>query len=188
MKEVRGGGFDPTAGNGDDNERIRRYIAKYTINPAIAHGLDHEVGSLEPGKLADLTVWQPAFFGVKPQAVVNGGFVVAAPVGDGDGSTRLSQPQLYRPMFGGIGLAPAHLAVNFVSQHAALGIPGAPYLQRRSVPIKHVRATFKDAMHFNSASPEVRVDPATSEVRIDGALVRLEPARSLPLAQRYFLV
>src|SRR5690606_23564360 len=136
MKAVRGGGFDDETGEGDDNERILRYIAKYTLNPAIAHGLDHEVGSLEPGKLADIVLWHPAFFGVKPTAIIKGGFVAAAQVGDGDGSTRASQPLVYRPMWGGLGLAPARLSVNFVSQSAALGIPNGAHLQRRPVPIR----------------------------------------------------
>ena len=189
MKELRGGrgSYDPATGEGDDNARILQYIAKHTLNPAIAHGLDHEVGSLEPGKLADLVLWQPAFFGVKPQAIVKGGFVVAAQVGDGDGSTRASQPLVYRPMFGGLGLAPARLAVNFVSRQAASGIPGGAHLQRRSVPIHDTRATFKEHMLHNAAAPDVRVDPRTHEVYVDGARVQLPPAETLPLAQRYFL-
>jgi len=188
MKAVRGGGFDDETGEGDDNERILRYIAKYTLNPAIAHGLDHEVGSLEPGKLADIVLWHPAFFGVKPTAIIKGGFVAAAQVGDGDGSTRASQPLVYRPMWGGLGLAPARLSVNFVSQSAALGIPNGAHLQRRPVPIRDVRSTFKDALVHNTASPEVKVDPESLDVTIDGELVAYQPAEKLPLAQRYFLV
>jgi urease subunit alpha len=187
MKELRGGGFDPASGAGDDNARILRYVAKYTLNPAIAHGLDHEVGSLEPGKLADLVLWQPGFFGAKPQAIVKGGFVVAAQVGDGDGSTRYSQPLVYRPMFGGLGLAPARLAVNFLSRQAANGIPGGSHLQRRSVAIRDTRSTFKTQMLRNQASPDVRVDPRSHEVYVDGALVQLPPAEALPLTMRYFL-
>ena len=187
MKEVHGDGFDAATGVGDDNERILRYLAKYTLNPAIAHGLDHEVGSLEPGKLADLVLWNPGFFGAKPQAIVKGGFVVAAPVGDGNGSTRYSQPLVYRPMFGGLGQAPARLAVNFVSRQAADGIPGAGHLQRRSVAIRDTRATFKEQMLRNQLSPDVRVDPKTLAVYVDGKLVQLPPAESLPLTMRYFL-
>jgi urease subunit alpha len=187
MKEVRGGGFDPVTGEGDDNPRILQYVAKYTINPAIAHGLDHEVGSLEPGKLADIVLWHPAFFGAKPQAIIKGGFVAAAPVGDGDGSTRSSQPLVYRPMWGGLGLAPSALALNFVSPAAAHGIPTGGHLRRRPVATRNVRATFKADMRHNSSSPDVRVDPRTHEVFIDGVPATHEPARTLPLAQRYFL-
>ncbi len=188
MKAVRGGGFDEDTHDGDDNDRILRYIAKYTINPAIAHGLDHEVGSLEPGKLADIVLWHPAFFGVKPNAIIKGGFVAAAQVGDGDGSTRGSQPLIYRPMWGGMGLAPSRLSVNFVSEMAAGGIPLGAHLQRRPVAVSDVRNTFKSAMHLNTASPDVRVDPESLDVTIDGDLVEFQPAERLPLAQRYFIV
>ena len=187
MKAVLGGGFDPATGEGDDNARIQQYIAKYTINPAIAHGLDHEVGSLEPGKLADLIIWQPAFFGAKPLSIVKGGFVVAAQVGDGDGSTRASQPLIYAPMWGGYGLAPAQLAVNFVSDSASAGIPGGGHLRRRPVSVRNTRQTFKSAMLHNATNPNVRVDPATHEVFVDDARVEIPPADELPLAQRYFM-
>lgn len=187
MKEVRGGGFDPVAGDGDDNARILQYLAKYTLNPAIAHGLDHVVGSLEPGKLADLVVWHPAFFGAKPQLIIKGGFVAAGPVGDGDGSTRTSQPQIYRPMWGGLGLAPAQLSVNFVSLQAERGIPEGGHLRRRPVAVRDTRAVSKLDMHHNRASPAVRVDPESLEVFIDGLPVINPPAERLPLTQRYFL-
>ncbi|HAX24035.1 MAG TPA: urease subunit alpha [Thermomicrobiales bacterium] len=187
MKTVRGGGFDPATNEGDDNPRILQYLAKYTINAAIAHGLDHEVGSLEPGKLADLVIWQPAFFGAKPTAVVKGGFVSAAQVGDGQGSTRGSQPLIYRPMWGGMGLAPAQLAVNFVSRYAASGIPRGGHLRRRPVAVRNVRTTFKSDMLHNAASPRIEVDPTTHEVLINGEAVNNPPAESLPLGQRYFL-
>lgn len=187
MKEVLGGGFDLATGDGDDNDRIRQYIAKYTINPAIAHGLDHEVGSLEPGKLADLIIWQPAFFGAKPSSIIKGGFVAAAQVGDGDGSTRASQPLIYAPMWGGYGLAPAQLAVNFVSQSAANGIPHGNHLRRQPVTIHNTRQTYKAAMLHNVASPDVRVDPVTHEVFVNDTRVEIPPADHLPLTQRYFL-
>jgi len=187
MKEVRGGGFDPQSGEGDDNARILQYIAKYTLNPAIAHGLDHDVGSLEPGKLADLVIWHPAFFGAKPQLVVKGGFVAAGQVGDGDGSTRSSQPLVYRPMWGGIGQAPAQLSVNFVSRQAEDGIPNGTHLRRRPIPIRDTRTTFKSVMLHNNASPQVHVDPESLEVFIDGLPVINPPAERLPLTQRYFL-
>lgn len=187
MKQVRGGGYDPASGHGDDNPRILQYVAKYTLNPAIAHGLDHQVGSLEPGKLADMVLWQPELFGVKPRAVIKGGFVVAAPVGDGDGSTRGSQPLIYRPMWGGMGLAPSRLAINFVSQQTASGIPNGQHLQRRAVAIGNTRRRAKADMRYNTSSPKVEVDPETLEVAIDGKIVVYPPAERLPLAQRYFL-
>lgn len=187
MKRVRGGGFDPSTERGDDNERILQYVAKYTINPAIAHGLDHEVGSLEPGKLADIVLWHPAFFGAKPVAVIKGGFVAAAQVGDGDGSTRASEPLVYRPMWGGLGLAPSRLAINFVSSHAKRGIPDSSHLARRPVAVRNVRATYKSAMVRNTSSPDVRVDPESYEVFIDGSPTVNHPAEQLPLTQRYFL-
>ncbi|MFW6075237.1 MAG: urease subunit alpha [Chloroflexota bacterium] len=187
MKEIRGGGFDPETAEGDDNARILQYIAKTTINPAIAHGLDHEVGSLEPGKLADIVLWHPAFFAAKPAMVIKGGFVAATQVGDGDGSVRTSQPQVYRHMWGGMGAAPAGLSVNFVSEAAASGIPEGSHLQRRPVPVRNSRQTFKEAMIHNAANPDVSVDPESLEVFIDGLPVVNPPARQLPLAQRYFL-
>jgi urease subunit alpha len=188
MKEVRGGGFDPKTGEGDDNSRIMQYLAKYTLNPAIAHGLSSSVGSLEPGKLADIVLWHPAFFGVKPQAVIKSGFVAWSPVGDGQGSTRTSQPLIYRPMFGGMGQTPATLAVNFLSRQAVdAGFGAGAHLRRRAVAIDDTRTTFKSAMRYNTTSPEVRVNPTTLEVTIDGSPVDIEPATSLPMTQRYFL-
>jgi urease subunit alpha len=188
MKELRGGGFDPATGDGDDNARIVQYLAKYTLNPAIAHGLDQEVGSLEPGKLADIVLWEPAFFGAKPAAVIKGGWVAWAPVGDGDGSTHLTEPLIYRPMFGSLGLAPADLAVNFVSRPAYdAGFARKMASGRRAVPLRDTRRTFKAAMHYNAASPAVRVDPRTHEVAIDGQVVDIAPAEALPLSTRYFV-
>lgn len=187
MKDVRGGGFDPETGSGDDNQRILQYVAKLTINPAIAHGLDQHVGSLEPGKLADIILWRPAFFGAKPAVVIKGGFVAYGQVGDGDGSTRSSQPLVYRPMWGGMGAAPARLAVNFVSAAAADGIPDGNHLQRRPVAMRGTRSTYKAAMQRNASSPKVEVDPESLEVFIEGLPVVNPPAEELPLSQRYFL-
>ncbi|MCX2726330.1 urease subunit alpha [Thermomicrobium sp. 4228-Ro] len=188
MKEVRGGGFDPVTGEGDDNPRILQYLAKYTINPAIAHGLDHEVGSLEPGKLADIVLWHPAFFGAKPTAVIKGGFVAWAPVGDGMGSTRWSQPLIYRPMFGGLGRAPAALSLAFVAPVAAAAQRFERFgLQRRAVPVRDTRRTFKAAMRYNTASPRVVVDPKTLEVSVEGAVIDIPPAEELPLTFRSFI-
>ena len=183
MKEVYGADA-PT-----DNERILRYLAKITINPAIAQGLAHVVGSLEPGKLADVVLWRPEFFGVKPQLVMKGGFVAWAPVGSGNDSTRLGQPQIYRPMFGSYGAAPATLGVAFVSQAAIdNGLADRVSLRRRLAPVRNARRLTKADFRRNAASPDVRVDPETLDVRVDGRLVDLPPAETLPLTQRYFLV
>ena len=188
MKELRGGGFDVETGEGDDNLRVLQYLAKYTLNPAIAHGLAHQVGSLEPGKLADIVLWHPAFFGAKPQAVIKGGFVAWAPVGDGVGSTRTSQPLIYRPMFGGLGLTPSSISLNFVSQAALdAGFASRHALRRQAVAVENTRQTFKAAMRYNSASPNVHVDPKSLEVSIDGEVVDSPPAETLPLTQRYFV-
>jgi urease subunit alpha len=182
MKEVA------SAGEGNDNARILRYLAKITINPAIAQGLAHEVGSLEPGKLADVVLWRPEFFGVKPQLVVKGGFVVWGPVGSGNDSTRVGQPQIYRPMFGAHGVAPASLGVAFVSGASIdNGLARRVAVRRRLVPVKNARRLTKAAFHGNTASPAVRVDPRTLDVAIDGRQVDLPPATTLPLTQRYFL-
>jgi len=173
----------------NDNARILRYLAKITINPAIAQGLAHEVGSLEPGKLADVVLWRPEFFGVKPQLVLKAGFVVWGPVGSGNDSTRLGQPQIYRPMFGSIGAAPASLGVAFVSQASIdNGLAKRVALRRRLVAVQNARRLTKANFFHNQASPAVRVDPETLDVTIDGRLVDLPPAETLPLTQRYFLV
>ncbi|HEX7103674.1 MAG TPA: urease subunit alpha [Nitrolancea sp.] len=188
MKEVRGGGYDVETGEGDDNPRVLQYLAKYTINPALAHGLAHQVGSLEPGKLADIVLWHPAFFGAKPQLVIKGGFVAWAAVGDGVGSTRSSQPLIYRPMFGGLGRAPSALSLNFISGQALeAGFSRKYHLSRVAVAVQDTRETFKSAMRYNTANPSVRVNPYSYEVEIDGQLVDIPPAESLPLTQRYFV-
>lgn len=188
MKELRGGGFDVETGEGDDNPRVLQYLAKYTLNPAVAHGLAHQVGSLEPGKLADIVLWQPAFFGAKPQAVIKGGFVAWAAVGDGVGSTRTSQPLVYRPMFGGLGRTPASLSLNFISQQAFdAGFERGNHLSREAVPVENTRQTFKRAMRYNGSCPNVRVDHRSLEVEIDGQVVDSPPAESLPLTHRYFV-
>ena len=172
----------------NDNERILRYLAKITINPAIAQGLAHEVGSLEVGKLADVVLWEPAFFGVKPRFVVKSGFVVWGPVGSGNDSTRTGQPQIYRPMFGSYGAAPASLGVAFVSQAAIdNGLAKRVQLRRRLSPVTHARPLTKANFLRNQASPAVKVSPDTLEVEIDGKAVDLPPAETLPLTQRYFL-
>ena len=184
MKVQRGSLPGDSAAN--DNLRAKRYVSKYTINPAIAHGISHEVGSVEPGKLADLILWSPAFFGVKPEMVIKGGFIAWSVMGDANASIPTPQPVLYRPMFGSFGKAMAATAVSFVSEisqdHVAtLG------LEKRAVPVKNCRAIGKANMIHNDATPHIEVDPETYEVRADGELVTCEPAKVLPLAQRYFL-
>jgi len=173
---------------GCDNVRARRYIAKYTINPAIAHGISHEVGSIEPGKLADLVLWKPAFFGIKPATIIKGGMIAAAPMGDPNASIPTPQPVHYRPMFGSFGQAPAQTAVTFVSQAALdAGVRDELGLQRRLVACKNTRTIGKKDMILNDWQPDVTVDPQTYEVRADGQLLTCEPATELPLAQRYCL-
>ncbi|WP_296054847.1 urease subunit alpha [uncultured Amphritea sp.] len=173
---------------GCDNFRARRYIAKYTINPAIAHGISHEVGSIEPGKLADLVLWKPAFFAVKPSLIIKGGMIAAAPMGDPNASIPTPQPVHYRPMFGSFGQAPAKTSVTFVSA-AALekDIGGQLGLNRRLVACSNTRNIGKKDMLHNDWMPVITVDPQTYEVRADGELLTCDPAEVLPLAQLYNL-
>ncbi|SFE50241.1 urease subunit alpha [Actinacidiphila alni] len=171
-----------------DNHRARRYVAKYTINPAVAQGLDHEIGSVEPGKLADLVLWEPAFFGVKPQLVIKGGQIAHAQMGDANASIPTPQPVLPRPMFGGVGAAPAANSVNFVNEAAlADGLPERLGLGKEFVAARGTRAVTKADMRENDALPRVEVEPDTFTVRIDGEVVEPAPAAELPMAQRYFL-
>jgi len=170
-----------------DNARVKRYIAKYTINPAIAHGIAHAVGSIEEGKLADLALWKPAFFGVKPSLILKSGMIAAAAMGDPNASIPTPQPVHYRPMFGAFGRA-LRTSVTFVSQ-AALGDPAlaALGLARALEPVKSTRKLGKRHMIHNDWQPRIDVDPETYEVRADGELLTCEPAKVLPMAQRYFL-
>jgi len=175
---------DPAA---SDNARVKRYVAKYTINPAIAHGISHLVGSVEPGKLADLVVWRPAFFGVKPSLVLKGGMIAAAAMGDPNASIPTPQPVHYRPMFGAFGRA-LRTSVTFVS-HDALADPSVLGLGLQK-PLEAVRATRglgKHHMVANDYAPRIDVDPETYAVRADGELLVCEPMSVLPMAQRYFL-
>jgi urease subunit alpha len=175
---------DPKA---HDNARVKRYVAKYTINPAIAHGISHAVGSIESGKLADLVLWKPAFFGVKPSLVLKGGAIAAAAMGDPNASIPTPQPVHYRPMFASFGKAPRSTSVTFVSK-AFLEGSGAQRMSLRTlVPVKNIRGIGKKDMIHNGWLPEIAVDPETYEVRADGELLACEPARVLPMAQRYFL-
>ncbi len=171
-----------------DNNRARRYVAKYTICPAVAHGLDDEVGSVEVGKLADLVLWRPAFFGVRPHLVLKGGMVAWAAMGDANASIPTPQPVLPRPMFGAAPAAAAATSVHFVAPQALEdGLTDRLAVQRRLVAVKDVRAVGKDRMPHNDAQPRIQVDPDTFTVRIDGQVWPEQPAESLPMAQRYFL-
>ena len=171
----------------NDNFRVKRYIAKYTINPAITHGIAHEVGSIEPGKLADLVLWRPAFFGVKPSLIVKGGMIAAAAMGDPNASIPTPQPVHYRPMFGSFGRA-LKCAVTFVSQAALHNAEVAALgLHKPLVAVKGCRTVTKADMVLNDATPAIEVDPETYIVRADGEHLSCEPADVLPMAQRYFL-
>jgi urease subunit alpha len=186
MKRQRGRLVEETGEN--DNFRARRYIAKYTINPALTHGIATHVGSVEVGKLADLVVWSPAFFGVKPELVLKGGSIVAAPMGDPNASIPTPQPVHYRPMFAGFGRALTASCVTFVSQSAiGSGMADELGLARAVVAVADIRGIGKKDMVHNDAAPTIEVDSETYEVRADGQLLTCEPATVLPLAQRYFL-
>ena len=186
MKKQFGPLQEDSAAN--DNERAKRYIAKYTINPAITHGIAAEVGSVEAGKLADLVLWKPAFFGAKPALIIKGGCIAAAPMGDPNASIPTPQPVHYRAMFGAFGQARHKTACTFVSQ-AALDndIAGALALKKPCVAVKNTRAIGKAALINNTRRPHIEVDPETYEVRADGELLTCEPATTVALAQRYFL-
>ncbi|WP_428491508.1 urease subunit alpha [Rhodopila sp.] len=179
----------PTDTDRNDNARIKRYVAKYTINPAIAQGFANEVGSIAVGKLADLVVWSPAFFGVKPDLVIKGGSIACAPMGDPNASIPTPQPVHYRPMFGAIGRARGASCVTFVSAAALdAGIGQTLGLQRLLVAVSNTRGGIgKQAMIHNNATPAIEVDAETYEVRADGVLLTCDPATILPMAQRYFL-
>ena len=172
----------------NDNHRVKRYIAKYTINPALAHGMAHEVGSIEVGKWADLVLWRPAFFGVKPSLILKGGFIAAAAMGDPNGSIPTPQPVHYRPMFGSFGGAMTATSLTFVSQAGLDAGVGARYgLRKTLAAVKGCRSVKKADMVHNAYLPAMQIDPQTYEVRADGQLLTCEPATVLPLAQRYFL-
>ena len=179
---------DRSGAHQSDNNRVRRYVAKYTICPAIAHGLDHEIGSVEVGKLADLVIWEPAFFGVRPHAVIKGGMIAWAAMGDANASIPTPQPVLPRPMFGAAPAAAAATSVHFVSRQALEdGLADRLAVARRMVAVGDVRKIGKADMPLNDALPRIEVDPDTFTVRIDGDVWQEQPATKLPMAQRYFL-
>jgi urease subunit alpha len=186
MKVQRGPLAEDSGRN--DNARAKRYVAKYTINPAITHGMATEIGSIERGKLADLVLWKPAFFGVKPEMIVKGGFISWSVMGDANASIPTPQPVLYRPMFGSFGGAMAATSLTFISQAASsAGLPQQLGLRKRAVAVRNCRSIGKKDMVHNDATPKIEVDPETYEVRLDGELIGCEAAKILPLAQRYFL-
>jgi urease subunit alpha len=186
MKEQRGP--LPSERGQNDNNRIRRYVAKYTINPAIAHGLSHEVGSVEVGKLADLVLWSPAFFGIRPEIVLKGGFIVWAQMGDANASIPTPEPRWMRPMFGALGRATGATCLAFVSERAFQeGHVRALGLTKGLSVVRGCRGIGKRHMKLNDTLPKMDIDPETYEVRADGVHMTCEPATVLPLAQRYSL-
>ncbi len=187
--KVQRGSLPQDAGTGADNFRAKRYVAKYTINPAIAHGVSRHIGSIEIGKLADLVIWSPAFFGAKPDLVIKGGMIAAAPMGDPNASIPTPQPVHYRPMFGAFGKAVTSTSLVFVSQAAiANGLQKRLGTEKEMVAVENTRGGIsKKSMIHNDATPDIRIDPETYAVVADGELLVCEPAKELPLAQRYFL-
>ena len=186
MKKQRGKLPEETGDN--DNMRVRRYIAKYTINPAIAHGISHEIGSIEEGKRADLVLWNPAFFGVKPEMVLIGGSIACAQMGDPNASIPTPQPVYSRPMFGAMARNVERSAITFISSAAQdAGLGDALGLAKDTIAVTGTRDISKLDMKLNDALPEVEVNPETYEVRADGELLTCEPATELPMAQRYFM-
>jgi len=187
--KLQRGPLPQDGGHGNDNFRCKRYLAKYTINPAIAHGVSRHIGSVEPGKLADLVLWTPAFFGVKPDLVLKGGMIVAAAMGDAKASIPTPQPVHYRPMFGAFASARTATSLTFTSRAAIERGPCTDWgLAKELVAVENVRSGIgKRSMIHNDAMPDISVDPESYEVRADGELLVCEPAKELPMAQRYFL-
>ncbi len=184
MKKQRGA--LPEEKGDNDNFRAKRYVAKYTINPALVHGMSDVIGSIEVGKMADLVLWKPAFFGIKPELIIKGGFIAGSTMGDGNASIPTPQPFIYRDMFGSYGRATNSTCVNFVSQ-AGIHSGALEGLQRRLVGVQGCRSLSKKDLKLNNALPDIEVNPETYEVKADGELLKCEPAEVLPLAQRYFL-
>ena len=187
--KVQRGALTQDKGTGNDNFRVKRYIAKYTINPAIAHGVSKHIGSVEAGKMADLVLWVPAFFGTKPAMIIKGGMIIAAPMGDPNASIPTPQPVHYRPMFGAFGKALAATSVVFTSQAAIDGkLARRVGIEKRLVAVENTRGGIsKKSMIHNDATPDIEIDPETYRVTADGELLVCEPAKELPMAQRYFM-
>jgi urease alpha subunit len=184
MRDQRGKLTEDAGGN--DNFRIRRYVAKYTINPAISHGMGHLIGSIEVGKLADLVLWKPAMFGAKPELVLKGGVIAWAQMGDPNASIPTPQPVTMRPMFGAFGKATAGCGIAFVSAPSVSNVAGYG-LAKRIEPVRRCRGVTKKDMKLNDATPSMEVDPETYRVVADGIHMTCDPVNRLPLAQRYFL-
>jgi urease subunit alpha len=186
MKKMRGRLREEKGDN--DNYRCLRYLSKYTINPAITHGISDYIGSLEPGKIADIVLWDPAFFGVKPKMVFKGGFITWALMGEPNASLPTPEPVFYRPMFGAMGKAVKKTCFTFVSQ-AALDrrVPEELGLQKTCLPVRRCRNITKQSMVFNNAMPKIEIDPETYEVVVDGVIATVEPAKKLALTQLYYL-
>jgi urease subunit alpha len=187
MKKQRG--FLPEdEANNNDNFRVKRYVAKYTINPAITHGISDYVGSLEAGKVADLVLWKPAMFGAKPEMIIKGGMIIASKMGDPNASIPTPQPVIYRHMFGAYGKAVQKTCITFVSK-ASLenGVVASYGLQKQVLPVINCRTISKKDLIHNDATPQIDVNPETYEVRVDGEHITCEPVSEVPLAQRYFL-
>jgi urease subunit alpha len=187
MKKQRG----PLAediNNGNDNFRVKRYVAKYTINPAITHGIANIVGSLEAGKLADIVLWKPALFGAKPEMIIKGGMIIASKMGDPNASIPTPQPVIYRHMFGAYGKALYNTCITFVSQASLDNGTISKYeLAKRIMPVKNCRNISKKDLIHNDATPQIEVNPENYEVKVDGQPITCEPVAEVPLAQRYFL-
>ena len=172
----------------NDNLRVRRYIAKYTINPAITHGISKYVGSVEKGKIADLVLWNPALFGVKPELIIKGGFIAASRMGDANASIPTPQPVMYKNMFGAYGKAKQATNITFVSRESLdKGAVRKLELKKLLLPVESCRSISKKSMELNSATPQIEIDPGTYEVKADGKVIDCKPAKELALAQRYFL-
>jgi urease subunit alpha len=187
MKAERGS-LPEDAGSGNDNNRIRRYVAKYTINAARMYGIDHEIGSIEPGKLADIVLWEPKLFGIKPEVVFKGGFPAWSVMGESNASLMTCEPLVYRPQWGAFGGARHALSATFMAQAAIDdGVPGLLGLQSRCVGARGMRSLTKRDMIWNDALPEIRVDPETYRVEVDGELCTCEPLASVPLGPLYVL-
>ncbi|MBD2018992.1 amidohydrolase family protein, partial [Leptolyngbya sp. FACHB-36] len=184
MKDQRGALPEDT--DRSDNHRILRYLAKYTINPAKTCGIDAYVGSIEPGKIADLVLWQPGFFGIKPELIIKGGFIAWSPMGESNASLMTCEPILYRPQWGSFGSACPSTSFCFVAQ-AALesGLQDTLGLRKQLLPVKRTRSLTKADMLHNSACPEIEVDPDTFQVRVNGSLATCEPVERVPLGQLY---
>jgi urease subunit alpha len=182
------GALEEDKKNGNDNFRVKRYIAKYTINPAISHGIGQYVGSIEPGKMADIVLWNPAMFGVKPELIIKGGMIIASKMGDANASIPTPQPVIYRTMFGAYGNALFKTCATFVSKASIdKGIVAEYGLQKMVLPVSGCRTIGKKDLIHNDKTPDISVNPETHEVKVDGEKISCEPAEEIALAQRYFL-